>query len=226
MLRAARALADCVASERGAAITLTKNLPVASGVGGGSADAAATLRALCRLWDVSLSADRLADLGLSLGADVPVCLFGRPARVQGIGERITPVADLPEAAFVLANPAVAVATAAVFAGRTGPFSTVARLPCDFPDAAALARCLAGCGNDLAAPACRLAPQIDDVLAALGSAPDCLIARLSGSGATCFGLFDGLEAAEAAAVRLRGAHADWWVRAGRLLDTAPDLRSTG
>ena len=220
VLRAARALAGRAATALGAAITLTKNLPVASGIGGGSADAAATLRALCRLWRLDMDADALAALGLSIGADVPVCLHGRTARVRGIGERISPVADLPETALLLVNPGVAVATGAVFAGRTGPYSAVMEMPPDFADARALARGLAPFRNDLAPSACRLVPQIDEVLASLAAEPDCLIARLSGSGATCFGLFGSSQAANEAALRIRKSHAAWWVKSGHLLAETP------
>jgi 4-diphosphocytidyl-2-C-methyl-D-erythritol kinase len=210
VLRAARRLASEAAVTRGAAITLTKNLPVASGIGGGSADAAAALRGLVRLWDLSLPAERLEALALELGADVPVCLRAAPVVMSGIGEKLEPVPALPPLWFVLVNPGVAVSTAAVFAGREGDFSQAA-VPLLPPlGLAALIDWLAARPNDLQAAACRLAPAVVEVLAALDDLSDCLLARMSGSGATCFGLFESEEAAHYAAEALALQHPDWWV----------------
>jgi 4-diphosphocytidyl-2-C-methyl-D-erythritol kinase len=202
-LRAARSLGP-----GGAAITLDKHLPVASGIGGGSSDAAATLRALARLWRVPLPADR----GLSLGADVPVCLDPRPVRMQGIGETLAPV-SLPPAHVVLVNPGVAVPTPAVFAAldrKDNP--PLPPLP-PLPDAAALAAWLATTRNDLEVPAIALAPIIAETRAAVAAQPGCLFTRMSGSGATCFGLFARPDAATAAALALR--RHGWWVTAAPL-----------
>lgn len=209
--RAARALARETGVTGGARLTLTKNLPIASGVGGGSADAAATLRALCRLWDLSPDPATLGRLALSLGADVPVCLLSRATRMAGIGEILTEAPVLPDCAIALVNPGVAVATPAVFKARHGPFSSPAALPSGWPDAATMARDLAGWGNDLAAPAQSLQPIIQDVIAAIAAQPGCLLARMSGSGATCFGLFASRIEAETAAAAL-GRHG-WWARGG-------------
>ncbi|MBI3515812.1 MAG: 4-(cytidine 5'-diphospho)-2-C-methyl-D-erythritol kinase [Proteobacteria bacterium] len=123
VLRAAHALASAAGAPRGARLTLTKNLPIASGIGGGSADAAATLQALSALWGTMLERRQLHALGLALGADVPVCLNGAPCRMQGIGETLTPLAGLPAAPILLVNPGVPLATAAVFRARTAAFST-------------------------------------------------------------------------------------------------------
>lgn len=208
VLRAARALAP----DRGAAIGLTKSLPVASGIGGGSADAAATLRVLSRLWGLPLPpADRLA----ALGADVPVCLAGRPRRMRGIGERLDDVAALPPAWLVLANPGVPVPTPAVFAAltRRDGATMPERLP-DWADAGDLARFLVTQRNDLETPAITIAPVIGQVLTALGATVGCLIARMSGSGATCFGLYaTEAQARHAARALLRPG---WWVVAAPLL----------
>ncbi len=194
------------------AITLEKQLPVASGIGGGSADAAATLRALCRLSGHDPAA--LADLALSLGADVPMCLLGQPAHISGIGETIRPVALGHRYGLLLVNPGVAVSTPSVFRAlerRDNP-----RLP-DLPTglaADAFAAFLAtSTRNDLEAPARQLAPVIGDVLAELGTLAGTRLARMSGSGATCFGLFDDAENAEAAAAGIQVRHPDWWVAAG-------------
>jgi len=208
-LRAAQAFG----AAGGAAIRLTKNLPVASGIGGGSADAAATLRALGRLHGRLPEPARLARIARDLGADVPVCLAGMPAWMSGTGEILEPAGPLPEAGVLLANPGIAVATRQVFAARGGPFSTPARFAIP-GDAAGLARALTGTSNDLAEPATALAPAIGEVLAALESLPGALIARMSGSGATCFALFADRAGAKTAETALRtGAPPGWWIAAG-------------
>jgi 4-diphosphocytidyl-2-C-methyl-D-erythritol kinase len=210
VLRAAGALAARAGGPVGAAMTLIKNLPVASGIGGGSADAAAALRGLARLWRLDLPAAELEALALTLGADVPVCLRGGAAVMSGIGEALQPVPALPPLWLLLVNPGVAVSTPAVFAERQGAFSTLAepRLPpLGLP---AFIDWLAVRGNDLEAPACRLAPAVAAVLAALKTLPECLLARMSGSGATCFGLFENEPAARAAAEAVARRHRDWWV----------------
>lgn len=199
----------------GAAITLDKHLPVASGIGGGSSDAAAALRALDRLWGLELGAERLAEIGLGLGADVPVCVHGTAARMTGVGEDLEP-ARLPRVSLVLANPGRPLSTAAVFSRlerrdnpRMGPVPAM-RTP------EALAAWLARCRNDLEPPALEAEPSVGEVLAALASAPGCLIARMSGSGATCFGLYADAAAASAAASRIAEARRGWWVAAARTL----------
>jgi len=210
VLRAARALAAATGTSEGAKIRLTKNLPVASGIGGGSADAAATLRALGRLWGLLPEPDRLAELAYGLGADTIACLGAQPAWMSGTGEIIETVGALPEAGIVLCNPGVAVPTPAVFRARNTPFTRPARFPIPV-DAAGLARALEGTSNDLAAPALSLAPSIGTVLAALEKLPGALLSRMSGSGATCFALFADRPAAKAAAAALKAAAArGWWV----------------
>ena len=204
----------------GAALRLEKNLPVASGIGGGSADAAATLRLLARLWAREggareRGARERADLpaiAARLGADVPVCLGARAARMSGIGIDLAPPPRLPEAGIVLANPGIALPTRDVFAARGGAFSAPPALPAGWEDAAAMAADLAALGNDLEAPAIALRPQIGTVLAALRALPGVLLARMSGSGATCFAVFATAEAALAASRRLPR---EWWVKAGVL-----------
>ena len=215
VLRAALALGKHAGIVKGAAITLTKNLPVASGIGGGSADAAAALRGLARLWDLRLPQGELAALALGLGADVPVCLSGKAVMMSGIGEVLQPVAALPPLWLLLANPGVAVATAAVFKARDGAFSAVAEPRLPPADLAGLLDWLARRGNDLEAPACRLAPAVAEVLAALRQRPGCLLARMSGSGATCFGLFASEAAVRAAAAAVAESNPDWWVTSAQL-----------
>jgi 4-diphosphocytidyl-2-C-methyl-D-erythritol kinase len=213
VLRAARALARHAGIQPRARLVLEKALPVASGIGGGSADAAATLHALARLWGVALDAGDAASLALTLGADVPVCLAGRAARMRGIGDVLTPAPVLPACGIVLANPGVPVATAAIFRARAGAFSSEASLPQAWPDAHAMAADLARMTNDLEAPAAMLCSPIGAVLAALRARAGCLLARMSGSGATCFALFESAPVAEAAAAALR--HPGWWAWGGAL-----------
>jgi 4-diphosphocytidyl-2-C-methyl-D-erythritol kinase len=193
---------------RGAALRLTKSLPVASGIGGGSADAAATLRLLARLWRAPLPSPASV---LALGADVPVCLAGRSCRMSGVGDRLAPLA-LPPFWIVLVNPGVPLATAAVFAGLVARDNAPLPDPPALPSAEALFRWLAAQRNDLEPPAIVAAPPIADTLAALAAQAGCRLARMSGSGATCFGLFAGEAPALVAADALRRAEPAWWVAA--------------
>jgi 4-diphosphocytidyl-2-C-methyl-D-erythritol kinase len=211
VLRAARALADAVGRPAGAAIRLTKSLPVASGIGGGSADAAATLRALVRVWRLDIDGERLRRLALALGADVPMCLRARPAFVGGIGERIEEAPDLPPCALVLVNARAALPTAQVFAHRSGPFSRPGRFTAP-GDARAFAAKLAERRNDLTEAAIGLVPAIASVLDALRAMPGVLLARMSGSGGTCFGLCEEEAAAAAGARALARRHPEWWITA--------------
>ena len=213
VLRAAHTLAAHAGRAPQARIVLEKNLPVAAGLGGGSADAAATLRGLDRLWRLGLGLAALAPLAERLGADVPVCLAARPARMRGIGERLEPAPDLPELALLLVNPNRLLATAAVFAA-------LGALPAPPPErgpppgeSTALIDWLKGRPNHLEAPARRLLPAIDEVLDTLVRQPGCALARMSGSGATCFGLFTDAAACARAETALRHARPDWWIAAG-------------
>ncbi|MBO6639483.1 MAG: 4-(cytidine 5'-diphospho)-2-C-methyl-D-erythritol kinase [Roseitalea sp.] len=197
------------------AIGLEKNLPVASGIGGGSADAGATLRLLARLWKVeaAIGAGRFDTMCSALGADIAMCVHGGALRARGIGERIEPVDELPALPSVLVNPRIAVATPSVFAAlETRNNAPIPSLPSGgFADPAALADWLtANTRNDLAPPARALVPAIDAVLGAL-EASGTLMARMSGSGATCFGLFATRQHALDAAETMAGAWPDWWIR---------------
>jgi 4-diphosphocytidyl-2-C-methyl-D-erythritol kinase len=214
--RAAERLARQLGRVPDASVTLEKRLPVASGIGGGSSDAAAALKSLVSLWRAQLSDSTLAALGAELGADVPVCLAGRSAFVGGIGESIEPAPALPAVAVALANPGRALVTADVFRTRAGPFGEPARFGRAPRDAADLARLLADRRNDLTDPARAIVPEIDDVLTALAGCSGALLVRMSGSGATCFALFADINAAHDAAARLRSANRGWWVASGRLL----------
>jgi 4-diphosphocytidyl-2-C-methyl-D-erythritol kinase len=204
VLRAARALAGAHGLAPDAALRLEKRLPLASGIGGGSSDAAAALRLLSRLWGVAVP-DGLA---LSLGADVPVCLGApKPRLMAGIGERLAPAPTMPEFWMVLANPGAAVATGAVFEAVEKRDSPPGSPPPLLTDFAALVEWLAHQRNDLQPAAVSICPPIAEVLSALGDAP---LARMSGSGATCFALHGREADAEAQAERLRRSRPGWWV----------------
>lgn len=216
VLNAARVLADRAGVSAGAAIRLTKRLPVAAGIGGGSADAAATLTALSRLWNIALPQSEMTALALALGADVPVCMAGRPMAVSGIGDHMVPPPPLPPAWLVLVNPMEPLSTPSVFKARTGCFSEHAPLERRPADPADLARMLAARGNDLTAAATSLVPAINEVLALTAAQHSCLLARMSGSGATCFGLFAAEDEAKAAAAALKESRPGWWVVPAPLL----------
>ncbi|NHF73627.1 4-(cytidine 5'-diphospho)-2-C-methyl-D-erythritol kinase [Paracoccus xiamenensis] len=188
-----------------AAITLTKNLPVASGIGGGSADAAAVLRGLAR------RGTPLPDRPERLGADVPVCVVSEPRRMRGVGEVLDPVPALPDLHLVLINPGVGISTPQIFKAldrKDNP--PLPPLPDSF-DLGALVDYLQLCRNDLQAPAVALCPQIGDVLTALQD-EGALLARMSGSGATCFGIFPDAATAGLAAYRIGTGPVDWWITA--------------
>jgi 4-diphosphocytidyl-2-C-methyl-D-erythritol kinase len=212
VLRAARALASSLGREARAALTLTKRLPVASGIGGGSADAAATLLALSALWLGPSTGVPLPDIAATLGADVPVCLHRRPMRMEGIGELLSEPPLLPRFGLLLANPRLALATPAVFRARSGEFSPRAEMPTRFDDVQDLIAWLCPLGNDLQAAAVSLCPPVAEVLDAIAAQPGCLLARMSGSGATCFGVFPTEAVAAAAAAALPAA---WWRWGGGL-----------
>jgi 4-diphosphocytidyl-2-C-methyl-D-erythritol kinase len=208
----------------GAALLLDKRLPTASGIGGGSSDAAAALRVLNHLSGGALSRAALAELAARLGADVPACLMARPVWVGGIGERLEPAEGLPPAGIVLANPRVALPTQAVFRARSGPFSEAGRFAAMPRDAAGLAAALASRRNDLTEAALRLVPEIAQVLEQLAGLPGVLLARMSGSGASCFALFADRAAALAAQAALGRARPEWWSAAGALLATPPPIEA--
>jgi 4-diphosphocytidyl-2-C-methyl-D-erythritol kinase len=214
---------------RGAKITLTKRLPVSSGIGGGSADAAAAMKLCAHLWQIHLSPPEWLQLGLRLGADVPVCLMGEPRRMQGIGELLFPVPQLPNFWLVLVNPLLAVPTAAVFKQRQGAvFSKPAPA---FPvggwkTVEDLASYLNNCQNDLTEPAQQLQPAIKIVLQTLKLLKDQLLVRMSGSGATCWAMFAHEHQARQAAQLLSQQHPDWWVAAAPVLKKEQPLEILG
>jgi 4-diphosphocytidyl-2-C-methyl-D-erythritol kinase len=216
VLRAARRFAARSGIPAGAALHLQKHLPASAGIGGGSSDAAATLRVLADLSHQKLDEPGLAALALELGADIPACLAGRPVWVGGIGEQLEAAAPLPDAGIVLANPRRPLPTAAVFQRRSGRFSSGGRFAAMPPDAAGLAAALAANRNDLTQAALGLVPEIDAVLDRLRRLPGALIARMSGSGATCFALFASRAAAATARQTLIEAEPGWWSAAAALM----------
>ncbi|WP_223423182.1 4-(cytidine 5'-diphospho)-2-C-methyl-D-erythritol kinase [Tateyamaria pelophila] len=211
------------AQDRPLSMHLDKQLPVASGIGGGSADAAATYRGLLALRAALEGQDAPRDPTfhdaqalMSIGADVPMCVPSAPARVQGIGEQITPISDFHPYPIVLVNPRIQVSTPAVFsrlAVKENP--GLDPWPETFEDRDTVLDWLAAQRNDLQAPALQDCPAIAEVLDALAQEPTCRLARMSGSGATCFGLFERVHLAQAATDAITAAHPDWWVRVGRL-----------
>lgn len=216
VLRAARAVQAAFAVTAGAAITLDKRLPVASGIGGGSADAAATLRALARLWGLPIGDLRFGAIAAELGADVPACLVSRTCWADGRGDRLTMLGAAGLAAdgltgmpLLLVNPQVACPTGPVFRGWDG----VDRGPLDA--GAPLAAALAG-RNDLEPPAVALVPEIARAVALLHGQRGVKLARMSGSGATCFALFEDVAARDAAERAVRAAEPGWWCLATALL----------
>ncbi|MDD9990337.1 MAG: 4-(cytidine 5'-diphospho)-2-C-methyl-D-erythritol kinase [Rhodospirillales bacterium] len=210
--RAAAALAARLGRPADVRIVLQKCIPVAAGLGGGSADAAAVLRGLARLWRLGPEhADDLQDIARGLGADVPVCLHARAAYMAGIGEELSAPPRLPSCAVLLVNPSVPVPTGAIFAARQGPFSAADRFRDSPQGPSALAALLRTRRNDLEPPARARVPEIGQVLDRLGAAPGCLLARMSGSGGTCFGLFADEAAAASAALAIAREHPGWWVQ---------------
>jgi 4-diphosphocytidyl-2-C-methyl-D-erythritol kinase len=224
VLKAARLLAERVPGLQLGAFSLDKVLPVAAGIGGGSADAAAALRLLARLNDLSVDDPRLREAALSTGADVPVCLASRACDMTGVGENLMPL-SLPKLPCVLVNPRVPVATRDVFAAlglRNGELlvgATDVIEAAAWPEAGASTgdwiKALSLVANDLEAPAIRVQPAIAGVLSALRASHGALLARMSGSGATCFAIYASATDAQAAARTIEADRPAWWVHAGTL-----------
>lgn len=224
VFKAAKLLAEAVPNLKLGAFALDKVLPVAAGIGGGSADAAAALRLLARLNNLSLDDPRLKKVALATGADVPVCLFSRACDMTGVGEQLLPLA-LPSMPCVMVNPRVPVATKDVFQElglRNGELLVGATSVLDAPawpeeggSIADWVDVLETVANDLEAPAMRIEPVIGEVLEALRASSGVKLARMSGSGATCFAIFGAPAETHAAAERIRRDHPGWWVHAGTL-----------
>jgi 4-diphosphocytidyl-2-C-methyl-D-erythritol kinase len=218
VIKAARALAERVADLKVGTFHLEKILPVAAGLGGGSADAGAALRLLARANGLALDDPRLGDAARVTGADVPVCLDPRPRLMRGIGEVLSAPLALPPMPALLVNPGVALSTNAVFAGWSATASRPVNLDLGGlgglgkpPNFAQFLQVLALHANDLEIPAIKLSPLIAKVLVALRALPGCGVARMSGSGASCFALFASVAEANAAAALLHAKYPDWWLR---------------
>jgi 4-diphosphocytidyl-2-C-methyl-D-erythritol kinase len=224
VLKAAKLLGERMPGLKVGSFTLDKVLPVAAGIGGGSADAAAALRLLARLNGLAFDDARLLEVALLTGADVPVCLSSRACDMTGIGETLLPL-SLPKMPCVMVNPRVPVATKDVFAElglRNGELlvgaTDVMQAPAWPEDGASVedwVEVLAANSNDLEAPATRIQPVIGEVLSALSATNGAWLARMSGSGATCFAIFENTAEAQRAAQKIQLDHPQWWVHAGIL-----------
>jgi 4-diphosphocytidyl-2-C-methyl-D-erythritol kinase len=224
VFKATRLLAERVPGLKAGSFTLDKVLPVAAGIGGGSADAAAALRLLAKLNGLSLDDERLLEVALATGADVPVCLASRACDMTGVGETLTPL-SLPIMPCVMINPCVAVPTRDVFTAlglRNGELlvgATDVFRGTDWPEAGASVEdwveVLAASTNDLEAPATRIQPVIGEVISALNATNGAWLARMSGSGATCFAIYENTADSGRAAEKIRRDHPTWWVHAGTL-----------
>ena len=196
---------------RSAQMNLTKHIPIAAGLGGGSADSAGALRLLNRYWELELSDQQLAEIGLSLGADVPMCLMSKPVIAGGIGEQLTPAIGIPRLPLVLVNASVPLSTASVYARlEDTERSALPPLPGRFSSMVSFVIWLRQTRNDLSEPAKAETGLASEAVKALSSDPDCLFARMSGSGATAFGIFPKLSAAEWTAKQIRQNRPNWWV----------------
>ena len=211
VIKAAILLANFAGIKAKADIILTKELPVASGIGGGSADAAATLHALTKLWNISISSNDLHLIGKNLGSDVPVCLKSATSIITGVGENIIPMTKFPELWAILVNPKISVSTAEVFANYHNEFSTPQTYTANPQNPQEVANFLSGYRNDLTSAALQVAPIIGDVLRAVETTENQLLTRISGSGATCFALFKTKSAAITAMEFLRTKYPMWWVK---------------
>ncbi|VAX02639.1 4-diphosphocytidyl-2-C-methyl-D-erythritol kinase [hydrothermal vent metagenome] len=216
ILKAARALKKKFNIMKGAEITLVKNLPVSSGIGGGSADAAAAIHALIELWQMPTIESDLDEILLSLGADVPVCMASQTMHMTGMGEKLRPITINFPVFLCLVNPGVAVSTSDIFKGRTKrAFSNPRKLPLTIEDQSQLQEILNAAGNDLEGEAGAINPVIKKIIAQIKASDDCLFAGMSGSGATCFGIFSSEEAARRIAGNINSASPGWWVKPVRL-----------
>lgn len=218
IIRAAQLLREHAQIELGADIRVTKQIPVGAGLGGGSADAAAALRLLNRVWNLRYSPAALAELAMGLGADVPACVFSQAARMEGVGDELTPMPYVPALPLVLVYPhspcwtpqVYGAMAGKVFSGRLSEIPTVGAENTEWVD------WLKQCRNDLEPAACELNTHIQLMLAELAAAHGCVLARMSGSGSACFGVFGSVAEAEAAASAMQNAHPEWWVRASHIL----------
>jgi 4-diphosphocytidyl-2-C-methyl-D-erythritol kinase len=214
VVKAARSLAELTGHELDVHLLLVKKLPVASGIGGGSSDAAAALRALARHWGLAQDDPRIMQAAARHGQDVPVCVRIENTYMTATG--VLPAPKMPRADVLLINPGKALSTPAAYKKyREGgyAFSPLARLQQTPRTITELVLALKERGNDFYAPACHMMPEVAEIIAALESSGECLLARMSGSGATCFGIYPDAVSAKSAAAQLRAARPRWWIEAG-------------
>jgi 4-diphosphocytidyl-2-C-methyl-D-erythritol kinase len=229
VIRAAHLLQRAAGTSQGARLSLAKNIPVAAGLGGGSADAAATLLALNQFWALQWPLERLHVLAASLGADVPACLASKPVFARGIGDILSPAPDMPDCSILLVNPRVSTPTPAVFKAYKAEHPEVVKpeivvFPDRLPDLAALVQAIEPRGNDLLAAALSVSPVISDVLTTLRSLPGAQYCSMSGSGATCFALFETRSFAMNARVLLAKLQPSWWAWNGHIIDGSGRLEN--
>lgn len=211
IIKAARKLACFLGIEPNVKIVLEKNLPIASGIGGGSTDAAATLLALIKLWNVQIDRATLLKIALELGADVPSCIEKIPVQVAGIGEVLTPAPDLPKLSMVLMNPNKPVSTPQIFKTRKPVFTDAMPFTQAIHDTKVFIAELKKRHNDLQSTACEIEPSVSEVLAEFSKFPATLFSQMSGSGGTCFGLYKNDADAEQATAIFKQNHPNWWIQ---------------
>lgn len=211
VVRAAKAVANAVQKDLNFAITLTKNIPMGAGLGGGSADAAATIKGLLQYWDVALDDLTLQEILLSLGADVPICYHGTSAYFEGIGEIIRAIENAPTLNAVLVYPNAHCTTVNIFKNYTSKFTPTIDLPKGFKTQADLVEFISAQSNDLTGSAIQTIPAIQDILDVLACQENVILTRMSGSGSCCFGLFNSAQSAKKTEANIQKERPDWWVR---------------
>lgn len=215
VLKAARLLVQYAGKPLGARITLHKQIPVGAGLGGGSADAAAALRGLRDVWDIELDDTALAQMALALGSDLPVCLQAQPSWVSSIGEHIEPIRLETDMWIVLVNPGIPLPTAQVYKSYVPPHRQAATHTKRIGSQRELVDLVTPLHNDLQPAAFSLLPEIKNVLAMIAHTPNCLLVRMSGSGATCYGLYESEISARQAADAIKTAQPAWWIQETRI-----------
>ena len=209
--RAANTLAQTLQKDLDCNIHLTKKIPIGAGLGGGSADAATTIKGLLQYWNESISGSQLDEILVSLGADVPICYQNQSAIIQGIGEEIIPLPSLPDLPTLLVYPNKFCPTIDIFKTYEKDFSSPIPIPEKFTVKEDLYDFLKQQTNDLTQAACHQIPTIKDVLTLINKQQGCALSRMSGSGSSCFGLFDNVENSQAAALSIQKENPDWWVQ---------------
>lgn len=192
-------------------ITLVKRLPISAGIGGGTADGAAALIGLQKLWKKEVSLKKLYEIGFKLGSDVVASLYGRPVLVGGVGDELKPAPKLPFMGILLVNPMVPISSREIFRSRKDHFSKEFSFLPEYKDVQSLSLALQKSRNDLTETAISFEPIIKEALSAIKDSKDCLLSRMSGSGSTCFGIYDTLEKAQFAEVTLKGKYPNWWIK---------------